>query len=80
MDIAIRIVTQERGSWRWQNAYRIAEYVPHFCRAGHWVWRLNRYLTKKSSMPQLLRMGYEGTPMGGLHHQPMTPKDGWTQQ
>ena len=35
----VRIVTSQKGSWKWQDAYRISTYEPHLCKNGAYVWR-----------------------------------------
>jgi hypothetical protein len=52
-----RIVTHERGSWRWQDAYSIAKYVARRDRHGKLRWYSMNYGRRlKYSMPQIYRM------------------------
>ena len=70
-----RIVTSEMGSWKWQNAYRIATYE---ARAGvdgvlRW-WSVGR--SGKYSDPQLRRYGYSDRLMwGGIHRKALTVEE-----
>ena len=34
-----RVVTSQKGSWRWQDAYRIATYEAHTTRDGRLIFR-----------------------------------------
>ena len=75
------IITCQRGSWRWQNAYSIAYYAPRIRRcyqAGRststMVWALVGG-SKKLSMPQIRRMGLGDLPLGGKHNQPVSAAD-----
>jgi len=65
-----RIVTVERGSWRWQDAFAISTYEPRVTRAGRVVWSLVAK-TGKLSMPQVRRLGYDHLPKGSLHNRPV---------
>lgn len=67
-----RIVTAERGSWIWQDAYGVVEYIPHQTRKGVWVWKSHRRIIGKASFPQLVRAGYGDLPIGSLHHKPLS--------
>lgn len=62
-----RIVTSCRGSWRWQNAYRIATYAPALLKNGKLVWK-SISTSPKYSWPQLVRSGLDSLPMGSLHN------------
>jgi len=75
------IITCQRGSWRWQNAYSIAYYAPRIRRchqAGRststMVWALAG-ASRKLSMPQIRRMGLGDLPLGGMHNQPVSSAD-----
>ena len=75
------IITCQRGSWRWQNAYSIAYYAPRIRRchqAGRststMVWTLVGS-TRKLSMPQIRRMGLGDLPLGGMHCKPVSAAD-----
>lgn len=69
---ARRIITCPRGSWRWQDAFRVAEYAPRQTKDGRWVWENVGYLTQKASAPQLRRWtSYGDLPHGGLHNRPV---------
>ena len=53
-----RIVTSQRGSWRWQNAFRIATYEARLDRNGVMrYWSVD--LSPKYSEPQLRRAGID---------------------
>ena len=65
-----RIVTHERGSWRYQEAYSVAEYWPYITRDGRLVWR-SCGARGKYSRPQLRRLGLDTLPHGSLHHRPI---------
>jgi len=64
-----RIVTDQKRSWRWQDAYVIATYRPHVTRDGRTVWesvsRSGRY-----SRPQLGDR-WNRIAHGSLHHRPI---------
>ena len=34
-----RVVTSQKGSWRWQDAFRLASYTPHTTRDGRLIFR-----------------------------------------
>lgn len=72
MDLAPkRIVTVPRGSWKWQNAYRVVEYRVHKTNKGKYIWQFHQAITGKHSLPQLRRMGHGGLPVGGTHNHPL---------
>ena len=49
------LVTRPMGSWRWQNAYAIADYVLQCAaRGSRLVWKFNGR-TPKRSLPQMRR-------------------------
>ena len=66
-----RIVVSEQGSWKWQKAYRISEYIAHVSKDGRLLWKLS-YKSSKYSMPQLKRAGLDTLKHGGLHNTPVT--------
>lgn len=67
---ARRIVTEQRGSWRWQDAFRIATYEQYTTRDGRLVWRsVDR--SRKLSLPQIRALGLGGLRHGSLHHKPV---------
>lgn len=71
-----RIVSTPRGSWRWQNAYRIASYAPHRTKDGRWIWRSLGRGRAKLSMPQIRRRAYWARlDIGSLHNRPISPDD-----
>lgn len=74
----VALAIRPRGSWKYQDAYMASLYrsVPRQS-DGRLVWKLVRRLTKKSSLPQLRRMGYYDTPIGGLHNVLLTPTEVW---
>jgi hypothetical protein len=65
-----QIVTSQMGSWRWQKAYRIAEYAPRVTCDGRVILRsISR--SGKYSWPQLRRAGWIsalGSNVGSLHN------------
>lgn len=67
------IVTCQRGSWKWQNAYRIAIYAPRQTVDGRTVWANVGYATGKMSMPQIRRSVFNGILEGGMHNHELTP-------
>lgn len=70
----IAITTLARGSWKYQNAYGIARYRAHKTKAGHYVWK-QETCSRKHSEPQLRRMGYDTTRIGGLNNVRLTPAE-----
>ena len=68
-----RIVTEARGSWKWQDAYRQNTYGPKIRqRDGMAIWA-SRLVGPKSSEPQLRNLGaWATTDHGSAHHQPIT--------
>ncbi len=63
-----RIVTSEKGSWKWQNAYRIAHYRPIVTRDGRVVLR-SCGRGGKYSWPQLRGNDLTKYGVGSLHNQ-----------
>ncbi len=66
-----RIVTAPRGSWKWQDAYRVAEYRPRKCKNGRIVWE-SFSRSGKYSLPQLSKSEYADLPRGSLHNWPVS--------
>lgn len=64
----LRIVAMARGSWRWQNAYRVVRYRVRALKNGKVAWYAAERVTGKCSMPQLRRLGFGDLPLGSLHH------------
>src|SRR5438105_4550104 len=69
------VVSCPRGSWKWQNAYRVVSYRMHRTRDGRMVWKSYARLTGKLSEPQIRRNGYGNLPVGSLHHKPVSDAD-----
>ena len=69
-----RIVTSEMGSWKWQNAYRIATYEALAGVDGvlRW-WSVGR--SCKYSAPQLRRYGHADLMRGGIHRKALTVEE-----
>jgi hypothetical protein len=66
---ATAIVTEQKGSWRWQNAYRLATYAPHQCRDGHWVWQsISR--SNKFACTRRTEAIFAAHRSGSLHNRP----------
>lgn len=65
-----RIVTSQRGSWRWQDAFRIATYEARPDAAGRLRWYSTGQSGKYSS-PQLRRLGVD-LPHGSIHRRLVT--------
>jgi|WetSurSiteA1Bulk_404760.scaffolds.fasta_scaffold128868_2 hypothetical protein len=62
-----RIVTECRGSWKWQDAYRVARYQMMRAQDGRLLWEsVGR--GPKYSLPQLSARGIS-LDHGSLHHQ-----------
>ena len=69
------IVTHPRGSWKWQDAYVIAEYVPVALNSGKIVWKSVGH-SNKFSKPQLRSMGlWDNLHHYSLHMKPVNKKD-----
>ena len=62
-----RIVVTQQGSWKWQDAFRIATYVAKLADNGKVVWE-SVSQSCKFSEPQLRARGID-YPHGGLHNQ-----------
>jgi len=65
-----RIVTSQRGSWKWQDAYRISYYYPRCARDGRWIWTSCGMHNQscKYSLPQLRRKGLDALSFGSIHN------------
>jgi hypothetical protein len=63
------IVTSQKGSWRWQDAYRVSSYQPRVTRDGRVILR-SQYRSGKYSWPQLRRVAFFDLPavVGSLHN------------
>lgn len=70
-----RIVTHQRGSWRWQNAYRVIRYRVRRTRDGRLIWHSDEVIRGKSSMPQLVRAGFVVELFGSLHNVELTEEE-----
>lgn len=68
------IVTRQRGSWKYQDAYGVSTYAPKLTKRGKWVWE-QVGTHGKYSWPQLRRNGLVTLPLGGKHHREMTPAE-----
>jgi hypothetical protein len=71
----LAIVTYPRGSWKWQDAYRVVAYRLHKTRDGRWIWKYHHQVRGKSSWAQLKRSGWTNQPkikIGGLHNSLIT--------
>jgi len=62
-----RVVTSEKGSWKWQNAYRISSYRARKAENGKIVWHCY-HTSGKYSEPQLRACGLDRLTAGGLHN------------
>lgn len=71
---AVRIVTEQKGSWKWQDAYRIAHYAPVKAENGKILWRAYSH-SRKLSAPQLARIyGNDRPEMYSIHNTPVSRK------
>jgi hypothetical protein len=61
-----RIVTEQRGSWQWQDAFRVATYRATLADNGAVVWR-SAWRSRKYSAPQMGRAGID-YPMYSMHN------------
>lgn len=68
------IVTRQRGSWKYQDAYGVSTYAPKLTKRGVWVWAAVGS-HGKYSWPQLRRNGLSSLPLGSKHHRPLTPAE-----
>ncbi|MFA5234470.1 MAG: hypothetical protein WC390_08740 [Sulfurimonas sp.] len=62
-----RVVTEQMGSWKWQNAYRVATYKAHLAQNGRVLW-VSVSHSPKYSRPQLKRKGWDSIDSGSLHN------------
>lgn len=68
-----RIVSTPRGSWRWQNAYRVSTYAPRKTKDGRWIWQSVGQTIGKMSMPQIRRSAsFHRLPVGSIHNRPLS--------
>jgi hypothetical protein len=71
-----RIVTEGRGSWEWQDAFRVATYVATLMDDGRILWKA-AYHGPKLSAPQMYHNIAKGGRlmaewgMGSLHNAPV---------
>lgn len=68
------LVTRQRGSWKYQDAYGVSTYQPKQTKTGKWVWE-SVNSRGKWSMPQIKRYQINHDFVGGLHHKPMSPAE-----
>ena len=68
------IVTACMGSWKWQNAYRVATYRPRLAKNGKVVWE-SVGQSNKMSQPQLIRNGWEYSDFMGSFHNSQVRRD-----
>lgn len=68
--VMLSVVTYPRGSWKYQDAYRVARYIPRQTKSGKWIWVNDGYATGKMSEPQLRRAGWN-TVVHSYHNQPI---------
>jgi hypothetical protein len=64
-----RIVSEQRGSWKWQDAYSVAEYRSALADNGRVVWRSYQRGYKRSK-PQLGETWFDYD-HGSLHNRPV---------
>lgn len=72
---AVRIVTEQKGSWKWQDAYRVAWYrVRYSPRQKRHFWqsetRSGKFAMNSSNMER-----YDGIPHGSLHNHPVSGEE-----
>jgi hypothetical protein len=65
-----RIVSEQKGSWRWQDAYRKATYAPHLTCDGRWVWK-SYCRTRKFAATRATADLFRAYCRGSLHHKPV---------
>jgi len=63
----LRIVSRQRGSWKYQDAYGVVKYDIYVTKRGRVVYKSVRDIVRKASWPQLKRAGYAHLPVGSLH-------------
>lgn len=66
------LVTEERGSWQWQDAYRVAGYSGRIADDGRALWSVESH-SGKISLPQSRNYDYEYS--GGLHNRPIVRRE-----
>jgi len=66
-----RIVTTQRGSWKWQDAFRVVDYRARLLPDGRVLWE-SMGNTGKYSEPQLREMGFSNLLHGSLHNKPVS--------
>jgi len=71
---ARRIVTAPKGSWKWQDAYRISTYHAYLLKNGRVAWQ-SVSQSEKFSEPQLRRNGFDDLPHGSLHNWPVSRRE-----
>ncbi len=65
-----RVVTEHRGSWLWQDAFRIATYEPRLrARGAGWMW-VSVHRGPKFAKTLANRDRYCDLRSGSLHHRP----------
>jgi hypothetical protein len=73
-----RIVTTQRGSWKWQDAFRINTYTARLMDDGRVLWETAN-AGNKVSEPQLREwaksMGYSSLRHGSMHNVPVSYRD-----
>ena len=63
-----RVVTERKGSWRWQDAYRVATYRPQMSTRGVWLWKSVERSGKIACTRSTVHLWALGT--GSLHNRP----------
>lgn len=71
---AIKPVTEQRGSWKWQDAYRVTKFRAHLSQNGKVLWR-SWSQSQKQSWPQMRREGWQPHQVGSLHNVGVPRKD-----
>ena len=69
-----RIVTAPMGSWRWQNAYKIATYGMKLAKNGKVLWE-SVGSSRKLSYPQIESLNLDHLAHGSLHNKPVLRTD-----
>lgn len=64
-----RIVTEQKGSWKWQDAYRITYYEATILKNDTVAW-VSYSSSRKMSAPQL-GSRFNAMDHGSLHHRPI---------
>lgn len=69
MNTTKRIVTEKRGSWKWQDAFRLATYIVVKAKTGKYIWRaIDR--SEKFAHTKTTRCLWETYKTGSLHNKP----------